>query len=56
MKITYTGRHDEFLPKQREKLEAKLAKIAKMMERKGERRKRTSSSPRSAFCIRSRSR
>jgi putative sigma-54 modulation protein len=37
MKITYTGRHDAFPPKQRAKLEAKLQKIAKLVERKGER-------------------
>ena len=36
MKITYTGRHEDFPPKQREKLEAKLRKISKMLERKGE--------------------
>ena len=37
MKINYTGRHDAFPPKQRVKLEAKLQKIAKLVERKGER-------------------
>jgi putative sigma-54 modulation protein len=37
MKINYTGRHDAFPPKQRAKLEAKLQKIAKLVERKGER-------------------
>lgn len=36
MKITYTGRHDAFPPKQRAKLEAKLQKLSKMVERKGE--------------------
>lgn len=37
MKINYTGRHDVFLPKQRAKLEAKLQKLSKLVERKGER-------------------
>lgn len=37
MKINYTGRHDAFPPKQRAKLEAKLQKIAKLVERRGER-------------------
>jgi putative sigma-54 modulation protein len=37
MKINYTGRHDAFPPKQRAKLEAKLQKMAKLVERKGER-------------------
>ena len=37
MKINYTGRHDAFPPRQRAKLEAKLQKIAKLVERKGER-------------------
>ena len=37
MKINYTGRHDAFPPKQRAKLEAKLQKVAKLVERKGER-------------------
>jgi putative sigma-54 modulation protein len=37
MKISYTGRHEEFPPKQRAKLEAKIQKLSKMMmERKGE--------------------
>jgi putative sigma-54 modulation protein len=37
MKINYTGRHDAFPPKQKARLEAKLQKIAKLVERKGER-------------------
>ena len=37
MKINYTGRHDAFPPRQRAKLEAKLQKMSKMVERKGER-------------------
>ena len=37
MKINYTGRHEAFPPKQRAKLEAKLQKMSKMVERKGER-------------------
>ncbi|HXA66150.1 MAG TPA: HPF/RaiA family ribosome-associated protein [Bryobacteraceae bacterium] len=37
MKINYTGRHDAFPPKQLAKLETKLQKIAKLVERKGER-------------------
>lgn len=37
MKINYTGRHDAFPPRQRAKMEAKLQKISKMVERKGER-------------------
>jgi ribosome hibernation promoting factor len=36
MKISYTGRHEAFPPKQRAKLEAKLQKLSKMLERKGE--------------------
>jgi putative sigma-54 modulation protein len=36
MKITYTGRHEVFPPKQKAKLEAKLQKLSKMLERKGE--------------------
>ena len=37
MKISYTGRHEEFTPKQRAKLETKIQKLSKMMaERKGE--------------------
>ena len=36
MKIIYTGRHEEFPPKQRVKLEAKLQKLSKLLERKGE--------------------
>src|SRR5437879_10972801 len=34
MKITYTGRHEAFSPKQLEKLETKLRKIAKFLDRK----------------------
>jgi len=37
MKINYTGRHDVFPLRQRAKLEAKLQKMAKLVERKGER-------------------
>ena len=36
MNIIYTGRQNEFPPQYREKLEAKLQKISKMIERKGE--------------------
>jgi putative sigma-54 modulation protein len=36
MKITYTGRHEVFPPKQKANLEAKLQKFSKMVERKGE--------------------
>jgi len=36
MKIIYTGRHEAFPPKQKVKLEAKLQKLSKMLERKGE--------------------
>src|SRR5205823_6685158 len=36
MIITYTGKHDDFPPKQREKLEAKLRKISKMLDRRGD--------------------
>ncbi len=37
MKISYTGKHEEFPPKQRAKLEAKFQKLSKMMlERRGE--------------------
>ncbi|HEV8040973.1 MAG TPA: ribosome-associated translation inhibitor RaiA [Bryobacteraceae bacterium] len=31
MKISYTGRHEEFPPKQRAKLEAKIQKLSKLM-------------------------
>jgi len=37
MKISYTGRHEEFPAKQRAKLEAKLQKLSKMLDRRGER-------------------
>lgn len=37
MNIIYTGRHEEFPPKFRDKVDAKLQKISKMIERKGER-------------------
>jgi putative sigma-54 modulation protein len=37
MKINYTGRHDAFPPKHKAKLEAKLQKLSKMVDRKGER-------------------
>ena len=36
MKITYTGRHEVFPAKDKAKLEAKLQKFSKMLERKGE--------------------
>jgi len=36
MNIIYTGTQTEFTPQHREKLEAKLQKISKMIERKGE--------------------
>ena len=36
MKISYTGRHDEFPPKQLAKLEAKIQKLSKLLERRGE--------------------
>jgi putative sigma-54 modulation protein len=36
MKITYTGKQDALLPRQRAKFEAKLQKLSKMLERKGE--------------------
>ena len=36
MKITYTGSQDELPVKQRAKFEAKLQKLSKMLERKGE--------------------
>ena len=36
MNINYTGRCEALPPKQREKLEAKLKKLSKMLERKGE--------------------
>lgn len=36
MNIIYTGRQNEFPPKFRAKLEAKLQRISKMIERKGE--------------------
>jgi putative sigma-54 modulation protein len=35
MNITYTGRHEDFPSKQREKLETKLRKISKMLDRRG---------------------
>ncbi len=35
MKVTYTG-HEDFSSKQREKLEGKLRKLSKMLDRKGE--------------------
>jgi putative sigma-54 modulation protein len=37
MKITYTGRHEVFPSKQRVKLEAKIQKLSKLIDRKGER-------------------
>jgi putative sigma-54 modulation protein len=36
MKITYTGRHDVFPPKKLAKFEAKLQKLSKLVERRGE--------------------
>ena len=36
MKISYTGRHEEFPPKQKAKLEAKIQKLSKLLERRGE--------------------
>jgi len=36
MKISYTGRHEEFPPKKRAKLEAKIQKLSKLVERRGE--------------------
>src|SRR5689334_5259679 len=36
MKISYTGRHEEFPARQRAKLESKLQKLSKFVERKGE--------------------
>src|SRR5712691_10310152 len=36
MNINYTGRYEALPPKQREKLEGKLQKLSKMLERKGE--------------------
>jgi putative sigma-54 modulation protein len=36
MNINYTGRYEALPPKQRAKLEAKLQKLSKMLERKGE--------------------
>jgi putative sigma-54 modulation protein len=36
MKITYTGRHEVFPAKEKAKLEAKLQKFSKMLERRGE--------------------
>ena len=36
MNINYTGRYEALPPKQREKLEAKLQKLSKMLERKGD--------------------
>ncbi len=36
MKISYTGRLEEFTPKQRAKLEAKIQKLSKLLERRGE--------------------
>ena len=35
MKITYTGRQDNFTPPQQKKLDAKLAKLAKLLDLKG---------------------
>lgn len=35
MKLTYTGRQEEFTPVQKKKLDAKLAKLAKLLDLKG---------------------
>ncbi len=35
MNVTYTGRHGELPPNQQRKLDAKFAKLAKLIERKG---------------------
>ncbi len=40
MNISYTGKHDALPPKQRAKLEAKLQKLSKMLERRGEKEMR----------------
>jgi len=40
MNITYTGKFEALPPKQRAKLEEKLRKLAKMLERKGEKEAR----------------
>jgi ribosome-associated translation inhibitor RaiA len=37
MKITYTGNQESLAPKQRAKFEAKLQKVSKMLDRRGER-------------------
>ena len=37
MKVTYTGKHSEIPPAKRQKLEAKLLTISKMIEQNGER-------------------
>jgi len=37
MKISYTGRHEEMPAKQRAKFEAKIQKLSKMLDRRGER-------------------
>ncbi len=37
MKISYTGRHEEFPSKERAKLEQKLQKLSKLVDRKAER-------------------
>jgi len=37
MKITYTGNQESLVPKQRAKFEAKLQKVSKMLDRRGER-------------------
>jgi putative sigma-54 modulation protein len=37
MKISYTGRHEELPAKQRVKLEARVQKLSKMLDRRGER-------------------
>ena len=37
MKVAYTGRQQELTPPQRKKIETKFAKLAKLLDRKGER-------------------
>jgi ribosome-associated translation inhibitor RaiA len=39
MKITYTGRQEKFTPPQQKKLDAKLAKLGKLLDLKGGERK-----------------
>jgi putative sigma-54 modulation protein len=39
MKVTYTGRQEQFAPAQKKKLDAKLAKLGKLLDLKGGERK-----------------